>query len=46
MTSKTFTEAGKYRGGKTYDSNKKYIILSGQCGITTHQWWEDVIQKV
>ena len=41
-----FTKAWKYRGWKIYDADKKYIILSGNCEITTLEWWEDLMRKI
>jgi hypothetical protein len=40
------TKTWKYRGGKIYNANKKYIILSGKCELTIEKWWEDVVSYI
>jgi len=37
-----FTKAGKYRGGKIYDTDKHFVVLSWIAEITTHDWDEDI----
>lgn len=41
-----FTHAGKYRGGKIYNVDKKYVILSGKCELTTEINGKDTIQSI
>lgn len=41
-----FTLAWKYRGGKIYDADKKYIILSGKCELTIELEWQDIMQYI
>jgi len=41
-----FTNAGKYRGGKIYDTDKKYVILSGKCELIREINEEDITNHV
>lgn len=37
-----YTKAWKYRGGKIYNCDKHFVILSWTAEVTTHDWDEDV----
>ncbi len=37
-----FTLAGHYRWGKSYSTDKEFLLLSGRCELTTESEWEDI----
>lgn len=41
-----FTNAWFYRGGKIYDADKKYVILSGNCELTIEKKWKDITKTI